>query len=340
VGFLLEIEEIGSTKKSQGTQGKSAREAEVRRMAQSLATESLAGQQGATQGHAVSGAATLQEDAVKLSDRALTQVGRSEPGAMNRRDKLRDSLLDKLNKEIVDPNSDFNRENKKAEGGGDNKKRKKVERKKEWDPIAQPGQIHEGREVIGKIRVTEEVKEEGGDGVGAVGKAGGGKSGSKAASPQGDGKANAAKPTEARSSQSSADPKDQKKEAQDASAAQNMEKSGLKVEGMDPSGQAKAKGEEQSAQGGGKVGEFDVKGRAFGTTQTLTMTPAKELQPEDKSLGTFRKLDDKPMLKYVTLHSKNTTDAAAELKKNATAAGESPEEIQRAVEKLKDKSQP
>ncbi len=319
-------------------------------MAQSLAAERLASQQGANQGHAVSGAATLQEDAVKLSDRALTQIGRSEPGSMNRRDRLRDSLLEKLNKDIVDPNSEFNREDKKAEGSGDNKKRKKVKRKKEWDPIAQPGQIHEGREVIGKIRVTEEVQEEGGEGVGGVGKsgaskaggskAGGSKAGAQANSTSEAAKSEASNSTSTQSSKESSDPKDEKRQAQEASASQNMEKSGLKVEGMDQSSQSKAKGEEQSAQGGGKVGEFDVKGRAFGTTQTLTMTPAKELQPEDKSLGTFRKLDDKPMLKYVTLHSKNTTDAAAELRKNATAAGESPEEIQRAVEKLKDKSQP
>jgi hypothetical protein len=70
------------------------------------------------------------------------------------------------------------------------------------------------------------------------------------------------------------------------------------------------------------------------------MKPAKELQPGDKSLGTFRKLDDKPMLKYVTLQSKDTEQATKELKKNAGAAGESPDAIRQAVEKLKDRSQP
>ena len=45
------------------------------------------------------------------------------------------------------------------------------------------------------------------------------------------------------------------------------------------------------------------------------------------------------MLKYVTLHSKNGQDAEQELIKNAKKAGESPEAIQQAVERLRDRSQ-
>lgn len=342
----MQIDEIGSNKEAKAMDPAS-RQAEVRRMAQSMAAERLASAQAANQGQAVQQDSKTQEDAVKLSDKAVNQVGGSEPGVMNRRTQLRDSVLDMLNKEILDPKSDFNQKKKeKAEQGGDGgQKKKKVKVKSEWQPEAKPGQIHEGREVIGKIRVTKEVKEEGGEAGGAVaaaGQAGGAKGGAQAGAQQSDGKGQAVQPaSESNAGKKNSDsPKEGAKEAKEAAAAQNMEKSGLKVEGMEQGGKGKEKAEEQSGAGGGSVKEFDVKGRSFGTTQTLTMKPAKELQPEDKSLGTFRKLDDKPMLKYVTLHSRNTDDAVQEMKKNASEAGESPEAIQQAAEKLRDRSQP
>lgn len=340
----LEIEEIGSSKKSQGMDATRANE--IRRMAQSMAAERLAATQAASTGQPVAQTSELQEDAVKLSDKAVSQVGESSPGMMNRRTQLRDSVLDKLNNEILDPNSDFNRKKgKKAQQSGDGQKKKKVEQKREWEPTAKPGQIHEGREVIGKIRVTEEVKEEGGNqgAVGAAGQSGASKANTQAASPSADGKGGTVQP--AASSQPSKQASDSQpgvKESKEASAAQSMEKQGLKVEGAQPTGQTKSKQEEQSVEGAGGAGktkEFDVRGRAFGTTQTQTIKPAKTLQPEDKSLGTFRRLDDKPMLKYVTLHSKNGQDAEQELIKNAKKAGESPEAIQQAVERLRDRSQ-
>ena len=76
----------------------------------------------------------------------------------------------------------------------------------------------------------------------------------------------------------------------------------------------------------------------------MTVTPPKKLQPGD-SFRKFRKLDDKPMLKYATLHKSkfqggDNKEAIKELKKNARAAGESPEAIQQAVQKLKDRSNP
>lgn len=316
-------------------------------MAQSMAAEQLAGQQAASTGAATTKTSEMQEDAVKLSDKAVSQVSESNPGAMNRRTQLRDSVLDKLNREILDPSSEFNQQkSKKAEQGGGKKKKKKVKQKREWEPKAEAGQIHEGREVIGKIRVTEEAQDNGGDGntVSAAGKAGASKGATQAGTTSGDGKSGTVAATgKSQPGNTKSDNKDQDKESKEIASAQNMEKSGLQVQGMNPDGKLEKNQEPKGVEevgAGGKTKEYDVKGQATGVSQTLTMKPAKELQPEDKSLGTFRRLDDKPMLKYVTLESKNSQAGEQELIKKAKAAGESPDAIQRAVEKLRDRTQP
>ena len=358
----LKIEEIGSEKKSQGI-GSNQRNDELRRMAQTMAAEQLASTQAANAGgqaQAASNKAEIQEDAVKLSNKALGEVtARNSVDSMNRRDDLLSSLMNKLNTEIINPDSDFNKQNeknKKAKGdaGGDKKKKKQVKKEAEWSPKTEEGQIHPGRDVIGKVRVTEEVKEtggEGGGGVGGVGKAEGGKANVKAGTPN-YGKAaesKSAAPEQQQQGQKSGDSKDENKEAKEASAAKNLQKSGLQSqeleqEGKEESGQKSKIDEQAGGAGASKVKEFDVRTKATGANQSLTVTPPKKLQPGD-SFRKFRKLDDKPMLRYATLHQSkfqggDNKEAIKELKKNAQAAGESPEAIQQAVQKLKDRSNP
>lgn len=300
----MKIEEIGN---------ESSRAAEVRRMAQSMAAERLASAQ-ASGVPGVSNSAngsSIQEDSIKLSSQALSQVSnRNGAASMQYRGQLQSSLMEKLEAEILNPNSDFNNQKTKKGGSGGGGGKKKIKRKTEWQPTAKEGQIHHGREVIGKIRVTTEVKEESG-GSGASAKiAGSGRQ------------------------QKAAEDKPQAGEVENATGTSKVGQKPAMAAGAS-SGQASGGG---SGSGGGKVEEFDVKGRAFGATQTLTMLPAKELKPDDKSLGTFRKLDDKPMLKYVTTHSRDTKQAAGELKKNALAAGETPDAVRRALQMLKDRS--
>jgi hypothetical protein len=55
-------------------------------------------------------------------------------------------------------------------------------------------------------------------------------------------------------------------------------------------------------------------------------------------ISIFKKLDDKPLLNRVTLDSRNTEDAAGEVRKKAAARGESPERIKEALALLRDKN--
>lgn len=323
-----------------------------------MAAERLASAQAASSGgqaQAVSSKSELQDDAVKLSTKALDQVDTGNKAqSLNRRDDLLGSLMSKLNDQILNPDSEFNKQNEKDKkakrGGGGGQKKKKTKKTAEWNPETEKGQIHPGRDVIGKVRVTTETKETGGEGGGVqgVGKAGASKTNSKAG-PANYGKAAQAKGAESdqqQPGQKPADSKDQDKEAKEVAAAQNLEKSGLKSQELEDKGKNagdKSKVEEQSGgAGGSKVKEYEVKTRATGTSQSLDVTPPKKLQKGDK-FRTFRKLDDKPMLKYATMHKKDhksNKDAIAELKKNARAAGESPEAIQQAVQKMKDLTRP
>ena len=359
---LLQIEEIGSDKKSRGIGGNTSRQDEVRRMAQSMAAERLASAQASNAGgQAVADKGQLQDDAVKLSTRALGQVSaRNSADSMNRRDDLLSSLMDKLNNEILNPDSEFNQQKEKKKTdqtdggqGGKSKKNKKIKQKAEWEPETQAGQIHPGRDVIGKVRVTKEVEETGGGanatgGVGSAGKAGDGKSTGKSGTPN-YGKASDPKASESRSAkqQSQKSGKDEDKEAGEIAAAKGLEQSGLKAQGLEQQGKTgeKSKAQEQAGgAGGSSVKEFEVRTRATGTSQSLTVTPPKKLEKGD-GFRKFRKLDDKPLLKYATMHKKkfqggDNEEAIKELKKNARAAGESPEAIQQAVQRLKDRTTP
>lgn len=354
----MQIEEIGADKKTNGIRGAS-RQSELRRQAQTMAAEQLASVQAANAGgQTVSSKAELQDDAVNLSSKALSQVtARNSTDSLNRRDDLMSSLMEKLNTEILNPDSEFNKQNEKKKAGKGQgqggQKKKQVEQKTEWEPETKEGQIHPGRDVIGKVRVTKEVKETGGEGgsgaVGGVGQSGGSKSNSKSGTPNYGKAAESKGSPNQQAGQIGKDSKDQDKEAKEVSAAKSLEKSGLKAQGLEQQGKAgKSKTEEQSgeagAAGAGGTKEFEVRTRATGTSQSLTVTPPKKLQ-KGEGFRTFRKLDDKPMLKYATMHKKefqggDNKEAIKELKKNARAAGESPEAIQQAVQKLKDRTSP
>ncbi|MFA5509010.1 MAG: hypothetical protein WC314_02695 [Vulcanimicrobiota bacterium] len=362
----MQIEEIGSQRKGQGIGNNGSGNAELKRMAQTMAAEQLASVHAANAGgQAVSSKGEIQEDAIKLSNKALSEVStRNSADSMNRRDGLLSSLMEKLNSEIFNPDSEFNKQseqNKKSEGagGGQKKKKKEVKKEAEWTPKTEEGQIHPGRDVIGKVRVSVEVKESGGEeggGVGGVGAAGGSKNSNKSGTPN-YGKAAQNKSAEGQNqtpgAQKPSDTKDDNKEAKEASAVKSLEKAGLQSQDLEQQAKQqeagdKSKIEEQAGgaggTGGSKTEEYDVRTRATGTNQTLSVTPPKKINAGE-GLRKFRKLDDKPLLKYATMHKQdfqggNNEEAIKELKKNAQAAGESPEAIQQAVQLLKDRSRP
>lgn len=310
----LKIEEIGSESDNRGlSSNQSTRGEEIRRLAQSMVAERAASGLAAQQTPAAQNISSQDEDVIALSDEALKKVAsRSDAKTLGRTDQIISALQQSLDASTQNPSMQQNK-------GGKGKKNKKIE--KEWTPKVKAGQVHEGREVIGKIRITEENQEQ--NTVGATGKngsAGAIKSGVAQSSKNGK------SPAKAQVSQ---------KDKEESSAAQNLKDKGLQVKGLEQGNK-----ESGEASGSGKTKEFDVRGRATGRSQTLTIKDAKKLLKGERSLGTFRRLDDKPMLKYVTLESTNTKEAAKELRKNATAAGESPEQIQQAVERLKDFSTP
>lgn len=330
----LKIEEIGSESDNRGlSSNQSTRGEEIRRLAQSMVAERAASGLAAQQTPSSQNISSQDQDIIALSDEALRGIAsRNDAKTLGRTDQIVSALQQSLDASTQNPSM---QQNKGGAQGGKGKKNKDVE--KEWMPKVQAGQIHEGREVIGKLRVTEKNQDQ--NTVGATGK-----NGNSGSIPGGN--AVALKSGVAQSSKNGKSPAPAKvaqKKTEDSSAVQNLKATALplgKDKGLQVKGQAQSSKESGEASGSGKIKEFDVRGQATGSSQTLTIKGAKKLAKGEKSLGTFRRLDDKPMLKYVTLESSNTKVAAKELRKNATAAGESPEQIQQAVERLKDFSTP
>ena len=130
----MQIDEIGANQPNNDISG----QRQAKEMARRLATEQLASQQASAGAQAPSTQSDLNSDVTQLSDQAVGQLAQASPGAPNRRDRLRDSLLEKLNQEIINPYSEFNKQKKsqKTQSGGE---KKKVKRKREWEPVVRPG---------------------------------------------------------------------------------------------------------------------------------------------------------------------------------------------------------
>lgn len=341
----MKIEEIGSEGNNRGinTPG-SKRGEEIRRMAQSFVAEQQAvhhARQGATNGQN-NQSPSSDGDIVKISDEALQKVAaRGDAKSLTRTDQILSALRESLDSSTNNPSMQQNKKSPQAQGA--QKKKQKVETTTEWQPITQPGKIHEGRAVIGKLKITKEVKEapDAAQGKGGNNGAQAGGKGSSVAQPQGkNGNASAAAPSKVGNGSAGGSLKDGKRDQEGAAAAQSMKDKGLQVDGLNNMTPSKGQGIE-GAGGSGKTQEFDVRRGATGRTQSLTTKSAGKLTGQGPTLlGTFRRLDDKPLLKYVTLDSKNTEEGAQELKKKATAAGESPDAIKQGVSLLRDMSRP
>lgn len=294
------------------------RRTEVQRLARSLAAERAASAQAV---HNSSGAGSQNDlDTTTLSTEAVKEVtGRNDASQLSRTDQIVDALKASMDNIAEDPNRQ-----KRSSGGS---KKKKVKTKQEWTPTASEGELKEGRGVIGRLRITKEVKESPGGSVGK-GTANGNTAGSKPADSSG-----SSGSPQAKNGSKGPSSEGEKESQEGAQIEKNLQSQGLQAQGLTQDRKAGAQG------GGDSVKEYDVRTRATGINQRLRVTPAKTMRPGD-IFGTFRRLDDKPILNHATLHSRNTEDAANEVKKKARAAGESPDQIQEMLQLLRDKNRP
>lgn len=314
-----------------------SRKHEVQRLAQGVAAEhfgpNAVGQQQQQQPQ---NGNSSQTDVAKISVEAieeLTRVGRPED--LQRTDQLVSALQQAFQTKA----GDEKRQNQQG-ASGDEAQNKPLEKKKtvHWEPEAQAGQIHtEGQEVIGKITVKEEVKEAEGPGQGAQaspdgsrndGARSGNGNSSQAASSQKSGNGGASLVASGKDGLK-AQEQEGKNDKEGAAAAQSLKASGLQAPGMEKGAENYEVGE--------KSKDFDVRSPATGASQTLTMREAGKLGEGEQTLGTYKRLDDSPAMRYASLHSRGQgLDRTAEdYAQVAGKAGESPDKVAKSVEKLK-----
>ena len=88
---------------------------------------------------------------------------------------------------------------------------------------------------------------------------------------------------------------------------------------------------------GEKTKDFDVRSPATGASQTLTMRDAGKLGEGEQVLGTYKRLDDSPAMRYASLHSRGQglERTSEDYAQEAAKTGESPDKVAKSVEKLK-----
>lgn len=350
------------------------RQDEVQRLAHKVAGEhfgTIAQQPNPQNGN------SSQVDNVKISSEALEELSSSgKANNINSMSELITALQENFQTRANDnhkPNSGTG----EAQAGGaaegqsvQPQKRKEKKQTTHWEPIAQANQLHpEGHEVIGKITIKEEVREVDAAGeasassnqpsrrqpsasasspasgnsqaVSGVGSASASSNGNSAASASGGSDSSIGDYSSSQSSPSSPNDKNDKdgqkvqddqgkQDKEGAAMAQSLKSQGLKV------ADDIAKGAGASSSGSSSK-EFDVRSPATGASQTLTIRSAGNLEGGEAKLGTYKKLDDSPAYKYVSLHSRGQSldDTAKEYAQQAKADGENPEQIAENTKKLK-----
>ncbi len=247
-------------------------------------------------------------DTAKISSEALEEVSRSHsPEQLQRTDQLVAALQEawKLKAE-QDPARAPQQAGEAAETQG--AKKEKPKKAKYWKPLVSPGQIHtEGQEVIGKFVLKDEPN-----------------------SVEKTRPTNAQTPLGGSGTQgnSSAAPDEDREEAarENAATAQSLKSFGLEAPRLEQGGAA----------GGGGSEEVDVHTRATGATQTVTVRPEGLMNGSPEPLRRFKRLDNSPLLKGVSLSpSENPEETAKAYAVAAAQRGERPEQINKTVEQLR-----
>jgi hypothetical protein len=340
--------------------GDTSRKDEVKRLAQGVAAEQF----GAGQQQQFQNGNSAYVDSARISDEAIEEISRSgNANEIQRTDQLVSALRGAFESKTGQQGQSGagqqgDRQNgPDAVGGADGAQPgKKMEKKRttHWEPASEAGQIHpEGREVIGRITIKEEVREVD-DPKAAAKNTGGGSGGNSNSGSAGSGAPQSGSPNTGNSagvpstvggvgkgqssgnSAAKGDRESQKKmdeegkaDKEGAAASQSLKNSGLQAPGMEQGAENYEVGE--------KSKDFDVRSPATGASQTLTMRGAGELKDSENILGTYKRLDDSPALKYASLHSRgeNLDRSAERYAQQATAQGESSDQVVKNVESLK-----
>lgn len=334
------IQPVGGLKTREGFESQRSK---ILEMAQGVMAEKFGQAQGGNQ----NGAAPV--DVTKFSNEAVDELANKNGNVDTSRS---DTIISAL-REIADKKVGEQEEKGQSGGAGSKKKGGKGKVKVEWKPQTEKGKLHKGRDVIGRIKLTQ-TPPQGGDQtetVNGVGKskngnsaAGGSSSAAKtgsASASQGAGAANTQTGNEKTNPQQS-DKEQDKVELSPESAAMaaKLQNSGAQMPAeVKAASEGKGIASPQKAGGGGGGGEVsmekEVRTRAFGKTQTAEVTPEGELPP-GAPLRTFQKLDDMPMLDNVTLHDVKGKDAVKQLQEKAKRGEINPQEITpEMIEKLK-----
>lgn len=335
----------------------SSRKNEVLRLAQNVAAEHLAGGASQPPPQNPHNGNSSQPDVAKISAEAIEELSRgSRPEEIRRTDQLISALQEAFqNKAGDDKRQNQQGMDPAAQGEESQGQQKRLQKTKtvHWEPEAQAGQIHQGPEVIGRITVKEEVKEVDAPRQAAQGSSQGSPSGgssnssgsgnSAAGSGNASGRGNATSGSASASGSGNggatlvaggkdglkAQEQDGKLDKESAAAAQSLKAAGLQAPGMEKGAENYEVGE--------KSQDFDVRSPATGTSQTLTIREAGKLGEGGQQLGTYKRLDDSPAMRYVSLHSRGQglEQTAKEYAQQAARMGEDPAAIAKGVERLK-----
>lgn len=314
------------------------------RLAQNVAAEHLAGGASQPPPQNPHNGNSSQPDVAKISAEAIEELSRgSRPEEIHRTDQLISALQEAFQNKAGDDKRQHQQGTDPASQGQESQgAQKRLQKTKtvHWAPEAQAGQIHQGPEVIGRITVKEEVKEVDAPGrtaqTSSQGSPGGGSSNSSAS---GNSAASGA-PASSNGNRGAtlvaggkeglkAQEQDGKLDQESAAAAQSLTAAGLQAPGMEEGVKNYEVGE--------KSQDFDVRSPATGASQTLTIRDAGKLGQGEQALGTYKKLDDSPAMRYVSLHSRGQglEQTAQEYAQQAARMGEDQGQIAKNVEKLK-----
>ena len=315
------------------------------RLAQNVAAEHLAGGASQPPPQNPHNGNSSQPDVAKISAEAIEELSRgSRPEEIRRTDQLISALQEAFQSRAGDDKRQNQQGTDPASQGQESQgQQKRLQKTKSvhWEPEAQAGQIHHGPEVIGRITVKEEVKEVDAPGQAAQGSSQGAPSGGSSNSS---GNGNSAASGSASTSGSGnggatmvaggkeglkAQEQDGKLDKESAAAAQSLKAAGLQAPGMEKGAENYEVGE--------KSQDYDVRSPATGASQTLTIRDAGKLGEGGQQLGTYKRLDDSPAMRYVSLHSRGQglEQTAKEYAQQATKMGEDPAAIAKGVERLK-----
>lgn len=345
------INDVSVRPQSSSLLGDANRKEEVRRLAQGVAAEHFAGQ--LQQGQQSQNGNFAYQDSARISDEAIEELSKSgKVEDIQRSDQLVSALRQAFDMNAwMKPEQEGTDAQSGNDGGtpevggveGPAQKQFETTETRQWDPTAAEGQIHNGQEVIGKITVKRETKEVDAASQGGSGSTPGGNGAPGASTPtngsatngkvkggaNANGSGNSAAPQANKETQKSQDERG-KNEKEGAAMAQNLKSAGLQAGGFENYSS------ENAQQAGSQAEEFDVRSPATGMTQTLTIRDAGELGQGGQSLGTYKKLDDKPALKYVSLHSRGQSleQTAQMYAQEAKKEGASQDEIVQGVEQL------